>query len=94
MSPSKLLSWIFAVVACLAAFLPYGWGKLFNYKFTAQMGETIGVVVYFLSVGACLRLSSGNKKYRWLLVLAPVCLWPMFKTIFTFMVWSLRGMAP
>jgi len=92
---NKTISIGFGIICYIVAFMPYYWNRLFGYSGSIWLKEGIPVLLWIICI--VLLNSFRNvtlKKYWWVFVSAPICLWPILVTIVAFACWKLRGFAP
>jgi polyferredoxin len=96
MSRRKVLYWTAVVLLLAATFLPYVWTRLTGFKLSSVVGDFGSAALWLILLLVILFHFTEYRGLRrwWPTITAPIALFPTATTIFTFIVWKLRGFAP
>jgi len=96
MTRRKALYWITITLLIAAAFLPYVWNRSMGYRVSSTIGDFSSAVLWFMALAVILIRFKEYKGLRrwWPVITGPIALMPAVTTIFTFVIWKLRGFAP
>jgi hypothetical protein len=88
--------WIAVTLLFMAAILPYVWNRLVGYKVSSIVGDFGSAVLWLIVLLVILLQFTEYRGLRrwWPALTAPIALFPAATTVFTFVVWKLRGFAP
>jgi hypothetical protein len=86
---------LIGVTAYIVAFMPYYWEYIWGFNQDLWVKEIVPIILWINCTTFLMWYQPMPiKNYWWLFISAPICMWPLIKTLITLFFWNLFGFAP